>query len=602
MAFCRMPGNHACLRLSLRRPPRYLRPSAEVKNLLPSKKRFGRLNTEMNVAPLGACATWTLPPGLHTKSPAPTLPSESSSDPSSMKVCSSAVCSCNGTTAPGAILNRMVERPSSSWYRIFISIPSNAVRCQGIDDAATKVDRSSGGLTGKGWFMASSPQIVFDPVTSAWGGSTQRNPPLRSIDLVDRHLVRDAAQLDASERWRQPVGLKQGAGRRFRHHLFGRHDRARGRKALDARRDIDGLAKIVLLAVERDREAGSFVDAHLQAQALMLTLGAEIAHRLAHADRSGNGAVRRLEGRHHGIADGLHDGPSFGGDNLLQQPEMLVDEIEGDEVADALIERGRVLEIAEQESQAQDLEALADGERFGPVDVAEGLIGEETLCGENGLASLQEVVQRLVRHPYSRQHATLGAVFQSQAQWPGAQGNGVDRNLYLAEDHRQVLALARLLAADIEELGRMRHGIEHDQRAFRQLQRKDGPFPRRQVDAFEHDLPQQLLQIGWKIDGRTPEDLAIIFGRGQFVGAMGRDLPHARAYREGHLDQVVECRLIARGAESATILRPIQGLQAFIGGKNTGATWAHDVPCHLENAEPHRIQERRDDSLLVEAF
>ena len=31
----------------------------------------------------------------------------------------------------------------------------------------------------------------------------------------------------------------------------------------------------------------------------MLTLGAEIAHRLAHADRRGNGAVRRLEGRHH---------------------------------------------------------------------------------------------------------------------------------------------------------------------------------------------------------------------------------------------------------------------------------------------------------------
>src|ERR1700730_10954945 len=49
---------------------------------------------EMKMAPLGACATWTLPPGLHTKSPAPTLPSESSSDPSSMKVCSSAVCSC----------------------------------------------------------------------------------------------------------------------------------------------------------------------------------------------------------------------------------------------------------------------------------------------------------------------------------------------------------------------------------------------------------------------------------------------------------------------------------------------------------------------------
>src|SRR3954463_13844690 len=98
------------------------------------------------------------------------------------------------------------------------------------------------------------------------------------------------------------------------------------------------------------------MDAHLQAQALVLTLGAEIAHRLAHADRRGNGAVGRLEGRHHGIADGFYDRAPFGSDNLLQQPEMLVDEIESREVTDALIEFGGILEIAEQESQAQNLE------------------------------------------------------------------------------------------------------------------------------------------------------------------------------------------------------------------------------------------------------
>src|SRR5438105_4793048 len=132
----------------------------------------------------------------------------------------------------------------------------------------------------------------------------------------------------------------------------------------------------------------------------MLTLGAKIAHRLAHADRSGNGAVRGLEGRHHGIADGLHDRPPLGSDNLLQQPEMLVDEIEGDEVADAVIEPGGVFEITEQESQAQDLEALADGEGAGAVYVSAGRNGKETLGREIGLASLQQVVQRLVRHPY----------------------------------------------------------------------------------------------------------------------------------------------------------------------------------------------------------
>src|SRR3954454_4294234 len=109
------------------------------------------------------------------------------------------------------------------------------------------------------------------------------------------------------------------------------------------------------------------MDAHLQAQALMLTLGAKIAHRLAHADRGRNGAVRRLEGRHHGIANGFYDRPPLGRDDLLQQPKMLIDEIERNEVADMLIELGGVLEIAEQESQAQNLEALADREGVGAV-------------------------------------------------------------------------------------------------------------------------------------------------------------------------------------------------------------------------------------------
>jgi hypothetical protein len=38
-------------------------------------------------------------------------------------------------------------------------------------------------------------------------------------------------------------------------------------------------------------------------QALVLALSAEIARRFAHADRGGNGAIRRPEGRHHSIAD-----------------------------------------------------------------------------------------------------------------------------------------------------------------------------------------------------------------------------------------------------------------------------------------------------------
>jgi hypothetical protein len=45
-------------------------------------------------------------------------------------------------------------------------------------------------------------------------------------------------------------------------------------------------------------------------------------------------AIRRLESHHHRIANCLHDGALFGAYDLLKQPEMLADEIEGDEITD----------------------------------------------------------------------------------------------------------------------------------------------------------------------------------------------------------------------------------------------------------------------------
>jgi hypothetical protein len=110
-------------------------------------------------------------------------------------------------------------------------------------------------------------------------------------------------------------------------------------------RSINSLAKIVLLIIERDREARSFMDTDLQVQALMMALDAEIASRLAHADR-GDGAIRRLESppsRHRQWSSRC----LFGGYNLLKQPEMLADESEGDEVADPSIKLGRASEVAE---------------------------------------------------------------------------------------------------------------------------------------------------------------------------------------------------------------------------------------------------------------
>ena len=75
----------------------------------------------------------------------------------------------------------------------------------------------------------------------------------------------------------------------------------------------------------------------------------------------------------------LTTAPSFGGDDLVQDPEMLLHQIEGDQIAHAIIEFRRALEVAEQESQADDLETLVDGERVRPVEIAEGLIGQQPL-------------------------------------------------------------------------------------------------------------------------------------------------------------------------------------------------------------------------------
>jgi hypothetical protein len=55
----------------------------------------------------------------------------------------------------------------------------------------------------------------------------------------------------------------------------------------------------------------------------MPALGAEIAHSLAHADSGGDGAIRRLEGRRDCIPNGLHDGTSFRGNDLLMITEAI---------------------------------------------------------------------------------------------------------------------------------------------------------------------------------------------------------------------------------------------------------------------------------------
>ena len=185
----------------------------------------------------------------------------------------------------------------------------------------------------------------------------------------------------------------------------GRIDRPRVREPLHARRDVDGLSEIILPVVEHDREAGPLMDADLEQQILAAVLGVEGAHRLAHAQRRGHRPVRGRKRRHDRVADRLDDGAGLGGDDLVQHPEMRPHQVEGDEVADPIVEFGRALQVGEQEGQAGDLEPLVEVERVGSVDVAEGLVGQQPLRGQERPAPRQQSMQRVSGDPDPRQRA-----------------------------------------------------------------------------------------------------------------------------------------------------------------------------------------------------
>ena len=72
---------------------------------------------------------------------------------------------------------------------------------------------------------------------------------------------------------------------------------------------------------------------------------------------------------------------------------MLAHEIIGHQIADPLVERSRAFQVREQERQTGDLEPLIYIEGVGPVDVAEGLIGQEPLSGQERAAAPEQMMQ-----------------------------------------------------------------------------------------------------------------------------------------------------------------------------------------------------------------
>ena len=178
----------------------------------------------------------------------------------------------------------------------------------------------------------------------------------------------------------------------------------------------------------------------------------------------------------------LTTAPASAEHDVVQHVEMLAHEIEGDEIADPFVELGRTLEIGEQEGQARDLQPLISVERVGAVDVAESLVGQQSLGGQERLAFAQEIMQRMAGNPETRQHAAVGFIIEREPQRPGAHFHGSSRCLHIVEDERELLALARRLTLHVDELRAVRDRIEHDHEVGRQLHRKQRLLPGREFD------------------------------------------------------------------------------------------------------------------------
>ena len=150
----------------------------------------------------------------------------------------------------------------------------------------------------------------------------------------------------------------------------------------------------------------------------------ERVHRGAHAQARNDRMFGLDERRHHGIADRFDDGALFRRDDFQQRVEMRAHQIERGEIADPLVQRGRSLQIGEQEGQRRDLEALIDAEIVGLEHVAEGLVRQHPLGGEERLPLADQMMHHIARDKDRRQRPDIGLIFERQSQRSRTHGPG----------------------------------------------------------------------------------------------------------------------------------------------------------------------------------
>ena len=112
-------------------------------------------------------------------------------------------------------------------------------------------------------------------------------------------------------------------------------------EALHARGDVHRLPEIVLPLVQHDGEARPLVDADLEQQVLapVLVVERRIASRMRSAAATARSGVGKVAITASPMV--LTTAPASAATISLQHPEMRPHQVEGDEVADPLVELGR---------------------------------------------------------------------------------------------------------------------------------------------------------------------------------------------------------------------------------------------------------------------
>ena len=274
---------------------------------------------------------------------------------------------------------------------------------------------------------------------------------------------------------------------------------------------------------------------------------------------------------------------------------MLLDQLEGVEIADPLIERGRSPDVGEQQPDVADREALRATDHLGAEQALERLAGEQVLAGEIGGELQERVLVSWSRLQDAENAAARRGVLDLEHDRPRGERGPVRLILGAEIGQAQPLRLGAALGPDLQHEPGVGVRAGAEERSLRCLEREGGgsagfqkPQPAQRVaDRVEIGLAVRPVPLAHAFEHehvveRVERLRTLVAGRAD----LGRDVEVDR-------DEVIHRRFVLvvtlRAAEAAQ-----DGAQAGEALDRAGAARADQQPVHLEQPERRRVQEQVD--------